>query len=464
MRPTLASLFHVLAGTRSSPTAGVPGRPAREMPSRLRVYIASVTLAYIAFQVMLLTGAWPEMTAHALGAAASLALLIALARAFPVRLTPKRKTIVDTAPAFAAVILLAPALAAIAGAVGMAAGEIRVRGRWFQVCFNASVSGLRIGAATLICRHLAGADAATAGKIPLRLPALLVATAVLYLVSALLVDIAAGLTLGQNPFQGWWAVQRRRLPHESVLLLIGVFGALPARDNPWLLPLLIVPAAIVRRSLQDSVPMKSETREALESLAEAVDLRHLRSADHSRRVAELARVIARRMDLSARDIGLVVDASRLRDVGEVALPPDLLASPARLTREQRDQLRSHTVIGADMVSRFADFAGCAPLILHHHDRWDGDGSADGLAGEQIPLGARIIAVAETYEALIAHRPYRDALSPEQARAELRRSAGTQLDPTIVEILLDLLGDRAASGASALVNRLASPSMPHGGGM
>lgn len=463
MPSQFASLVNVLTGHRQPASAGVPEKSGRLMPHRLRVYIAAVTGAYVVVQLLLAIGAWPEITAHAVGDAASLALLIAAARAFPVRLAPKRKTIVDTAPAFALALLVAPALAMLAGAIGMLAGEMRVRGRWFQACFNSAVSGLRIGAAAAAYRLFEGSSFTHDGLLTIDIAGMLAAAGLLYLISALLVDIAAGLTLGQNPFTGWWAAQRRKLPHESVLLMLGVFAALPARDNPWLLPLLIVPAAIVRHSLQDNVPMKSETREALESLAEAVDLRHQRSAEHSRRVAELARVIARRMELSSRDVALVVDAARLRDIGEVALPPDLLSSTARLTHEQREQLRRHSSIGAEMVGRFADFADCATLILHHHDRWDGLGSPGGLAGDAIPLGSRIIAVAETYEALIAHRPYREALAPEQAHEELRRSAGSQLDPRVVEVLFDLLGHEplAVSGGAL---RFVAQTLPRGGGL
>jgi HD-GYP domain-containing protein (c-di-GMP phosphodiesterase class II) len=278
--------------------------------------------------------------------------------------------------------------------------------------------------------------------------ALVLSAVALYLVSSALVDTAAGLTLGQNPFSGWWASHRRKLPHEGVLLSLGVFAAMPARDFPWVLPVLVVPAAIVRRSLQDGLNIKSEARETLESLAEAMDLRHHRAADHSRRVSELARAIARRIDLSSRDIELVTDAARLRDVGEVALAPDLLVSADLLTEEQRSEVREHSNIGARMVERFPDFADCAVLIRHHHERWDGWGAPDGLTGEAIPLGARIIAVAETYEALIASRPYREALSPTEARDELRALSGTQLDPKVVDVLLDMLGHETAAPARA----------------
>jgi hypothetical protein len=458
----LATLIQMFFGARPVNTAGVPSKPARAMPARLRLYIAGIGAAFLFALFTALVTISPEVTAHTVGTASGLALLIAMARAYPVRLAPKRKMSVDTAPALAAVLLLSPVLAMLAAAIGMLSGEIRARGRWFQALFNSAVSGLRVGAGALAYRAVAGMSMGGAEQRDIDPIALVFGALALYLVSSALVDTAAGLTLGQNPFRGWWESQRRKLPHEGVLLLLGVFAAMPARDYPWLLPVLVVPAAIVRRSLQDGLQLKSEARETLESLAEAMDLRHHRSADHSHRVSELSRAISRRMDLSARDIELVTDAARLRDIGEVALAPDLLVKLELLTEEQRAELREHSAIGARMVERFPDFADCAHLILHHHERWDGWGTPDGLTGQAIPLGARIIAVAETYEALIASRPYREALSPAQARDELRASAGTQLDPTVVDVLLDMLGHQTGSPSRAAVQFSPNTAVAGGG--
>lgn len=434
------------------------------MPTRLKLYLAAIGSAYALLQVSLLAWripvGWPTVAT-----AAGLSLLVALARMFPVQFAPKRKLIVDTAPCFAAALLLPPPLAMATAAVGMLAGEMRVRGRWFQAAFNTSVAGLRVVGASLIYRWAAGIPFRATGSFDVSAPALLAAAAVQYLVGTILVDLAAGLTLGQNPFSGWLQAQSRKVPTESVLFILGLVGALPAYEHPWVLPLLIVPGAIVRHSLQSGITVKSEAREALESLAQAVDLRHQRAADHSRRVAELARAIARRMELSPRDISLIADAALLRDIGEVALPPELLTTSRTLTDEERAELRRHAVIGAEMVARFPDLQDCAPLILHHHERWDGWGTPHGLTGEAIPLGARIIAVAETYEALIAPRPYREALTPAQARAELRRAAGSQLDPHVVNVLLELLGestDGTLGVATGVAVRLLPRSLPGGG--
>jgi len=449
--------------TLSRRGAIAPSAARRPVPLRLKMYIAVVAGGFTAGLVAALAVAPPVMTPAGVETMLGVALLVAVARAFPVHLAPKRKLIVDTAPSFAAAVLLPPPLAAAAAAVGMLGGEVRSRGRWFQAIFNASVSGARVGAAALVCRLITGTPLRSAQPAVVVGAALFLGAAVLYLVNSLLVDAAAGLTLGQNPFRGWWAAQARKLPYEAVLVLLGLFAALPARDEPWLLPLLLVPAAVVRHSLHDGLREASETRDALESLAEAVDLRHQRAADHSRRVAELARVIARRLALPSREVELIADAARLRDIGEIALAPDLLARAGSLTEEERAEVWRHAATGAQMIERFPDFAACAPLIRHHHERWDGWGQPDGLTGEAIPLGARVIAAADTYEAMIASRPYREAFTTSQAAEELRRCRGTQLDPRVVDVLLDILGhaspDHGARHAEP-VPPLASVRGPH----
>lgn len=428
---------HTLA--RRLPRLGrVAAPPARPVPVRLRWYVAAVSVGAALLVEAEFATIRPDLSRWTEQVSVGLVLMLFLARMFPVRMAPKRKVIVDTAPAFAAAIMLPPPLAATVGVTGMLVGELASGGRWFQALFNSALTGIKISVAALVFSLAAGELLTRDGDALIHIPALVAAAVAMHLTSTLLVDIAAGLTLARNPFSGWWAAQRRKAPVEVVLVLIGLFAALGARENPAVLPLLIVPAAIVYRSLRESVSERGETREALESLAQAVDLRHQRPVDHSRRVAERAATVARALGLSAEHVTLIADAARLRDVGEVTLPATAFRTSRPLTEEQRAEMRHHAQAGAEMVARFAAFASCAPLILHHHERWDGSGFPDGLAGDAIPFGSRVIAAAETWEAMMVPRPYRDALTRAGARAELRRAAGSQLDPAIADVLLGLL--------------------------
>ena len=169
---------------------------------------------------------------------------------------------------------------------------------------------------------------------------------------------------------------------------------------------------------------------AAASLAKAVDARDTYTGSHSERVSELAARVASRIGLDAEQVELTRLAGSLHDLGKLAIPEEILRKPGELTDSERLVLERHPMIGFRML----DSLGVDPVanvVLHHHERWDGAGYPDGLRGDAIPLGARIIFVADAYDAMTSDRVYRAKRSPEEAIAELERCSGTQFDPEIV---------------------------------
>jgi HD-GYP domain-containing protein (c-di-GMP phosphodiesterase class II) len=147
-------------------------------------------------------------------------------------------------------------------------------------------------------------------------------------------------------------------------------------------------------------------------------------------------MIAEELRLSDRDVDRVAVAALLHDVGkiyEVFAP--ILQKPGRLTEEEWEVMKTHPVLGADLVATVAHLRHAVPSIRGHHENWDGTGYPDGLAGERIPLGARIISVADTIDALLTDRPYRKRLTSQDVRAELVRCRGTQFDPRVCDVVL-----------------------------
>jgi diguanylate cyclase (GGDEF)-like protein/putative nucleotidyltransferase with HDIG domain len=180
-------------------------------------------------------------------------------------------------------------------------------------------------------------------------------------------------------------------------------------------------------------PDRAARYRAAASLAKAVDARDTYTGSHSERVSELAARLASRMGIDVEQVELTRLAGSLHDLGKLAIPEEILRKPGELTDTERLVLERHPQIGHRML----DSLGVDPVadvVLHHHERWDGAGYPDGLQGETIPLGARIIFVADAYDAMTSDRIYRPKLSSESALAELRRCAGTQFDPTIVSAL------------------------------
>jgi diguanylate cyclase (GGDEF)-like protein/putative nucleotidyltransferase with HDIG domain len=189
---------------------------------------------------------------------------------------------------------------------------------------------------------------------------------------------------------------------------------------------------------------------AAASLARAVDTRDAYTGSHSQRVAQLAGRIAEQMGLSAEQIELTRLAGSLHDLGKLAVPEEILRKPASLSEPERVVLERHPQIGFRMLESL----GVDPIadrVLHHHERWDGAGYPDQLAGEEIPLGARIIFVADAFDAMTSDRVYRRSLDHADAVAELERCSGTQFDPAIVQVFVETLADEFAGPAAVLAS-------------
>jgi diguanylate cyclase (GGDEF)-like protein/putative nucleotidyltransferase with HDIG domain len=177
---------------------------------------------------------------------------------------------------------------------------------------------------------------------------------------------------------------------------------------------------------------------AAQSLAKAVDARGVYGGNHSQRVAQLAVQIASRIGFSRQELELTRLAGSLHDVGKLALPEDVLRKPAPLTAPEWNVLQRHTRIGFQMLASIG-IDPVADWVLHHHERWDGTGYPDGLAGTEIPLGARIIFVADAYDAMTSVSLYRRRRSADDALAEIVCCAGTQFDPAVVDALAAEVG-------------------------
>jgi diguanylate cyclase (GGDEF)-like protein/putative nucleotidyltransferase with HDIG domain len=194
-------------------------------------------------------------------------------------------------------------------------------------------------------------------------------------------------------------------------------------------------------------PDRAARFRAAASLAKAVDARDTYTGSHSTRVAELGAWIAGQLGLDAEQVELTRLAGSLHDLGKLAIPEEILRKPGPLTPPERLVLERHSQIGFRMLESLG-VDPVAEWVLRHHERWDGTGYPDGLEGEKIPLGARIIFVADAYDAMTSDRSYRGRLTPQEAVAELERCAGSQFDPEIVAVFAREFGRTAAATVAA----------------
>ncbi len=174
------------------------------------------------------------------------------------------------------------------------------------------------------------------------------------------------------------------------------------------------------------------TIKSLAAILDTMDGNPPHSRSHTRLLADVALELADALGVSVEDRRSVHYAALLHDAGRVAVPDEILLKPTRLTGQERRIIQRHHVKGVELMRPLEILEPAIPIILYHHERYDGRGYPKGLHGEEIPLGARIMAVANAFEAMVCDRPYRDALSLEQAAQEIQRNAGTQFDPRVVE--------------------------------
>lgn len=180
----------------------------------------------------------------------------------------------------------------------------------------------------------------------------------------------------------------------------------------------------------------------VETLVRALQARDKYTSGHSNRVTRYALLIAERLGLGTREKHHLYLAAMLHDIGKIGIPDKVLNRAGDLTEEEMRMVRNHVTVGASMLKSLGEMHPIVPLILHHHEAFDGSGYPDGLKGDQIPLLSRILAVADTYDAMTSDRPYRRALSKQEAMSELTRCSGTTYDPAIVDMFLEILEDHA----------------------
>jgi len=213
-----------------------------------------------------------------------------------------------------------------------------------------------------------------------------------------------------------------------VYLYIGEFGVI----------LFFLPLMLARHSFQRFIDMRDVYLSTVQALAAAIDAKDPYTRGHSDRVTKYAVATARRMKLPEDQVEILQYVALLHDMGKIGIKDSILNKPGKLLEDEFAEIKKHPVIGAGIASEIKFLSKGAETVRHHHEWYNGSGYPDGLRGEDIPLGARILAVVDAYDAMTTDRPYRKALAQEEAVAELKRGSGTQFDPQIAEEFIAVL--------------------------
>lgn len=308
----------------------------------------------------------------------------------------------------------------------------------FSFILTASLASLAVG----LVGDFWSVTRAAAPSLPtehLRLLLLIaVAGGVYNVVNSLLTSAVIGMATGL-PFLYLVRVNSRNtgLSELGGTTVGGLFALIWTVEPVWT-ALLVLPAAVISRSLQYIRQLESETRSSIRSLAEIIDHRDPTTFDHSERVAVYAVALAHELELPEDVVEVIEQAAAVHDLGKVGVPDRVLLKPGPLTDSERATMWLHTEIGAQVLRNFQLFRAGSEIVLHHHESWDGTGYPGRLSGDAIPLGARVVAVADSFDAMTSGRPYRVPLSVDEALDRLRRGAGIQWDPTIVGAFIKVI--------------------------
>jgi HD-GYP domain-containing protein (c-di-GMP phosphodiesterase class II) len=324
-------------------------------------------------------------------------------------------------------------------AVAMLTTELIARREAKKLIFNVAELAAGTGIAGLAYHVMVGPDAG----IPLAsLHTLLAAvlSSLLYLATnALLFAIVVGIATGKSPVLMFIANTSNFLLQNVTLQSIAlILSSMPAL-SPWALVIILLPLFGPFIAMRGHRETLRQIQQTIEALADMVDRRDVTTAQHSERVAQYTQQIIDELgNIPITEAEAIVLAARIHDLGKIAIPDDVLLKPGRLDEEEYRLMRYHPVAGDEVLSKLSIYKASLGVVRHHHERYDGKGYPDGIKGEQIPLGARIVGVADTYDVITSDRPYHRARSVHEAIDELISCKGTQFDPMIVDAFIRVL--------------------------
>ncbi len=414
------------------------------MASKVRLLVLSTTAAAVLViaAVVLLFELHPEIQ----GVPGLIFWTVAtlLAGALPVILPRGTVVSVSAAPVMAAAFLGGPVAAVIVGAVGTTdIREVRGQVPWYGTVFNHASSVLAAVAAALVfdwtsaLGAAAGADPAIAG-----LAGAIAGGVALYAINWTLTVAAVSVRTEQSFRTVWaqdiFAVALTLMGLVPLAFLMALIFQLPGGVGWWATLLFVVPLLTTRIAFARYVETRELFEQTISALSKAIDARDPYTRNHSSRVSHIAEAMCRVMRLPEDEIERIKWSGLLHDVGKIGIRDHILLKEGPLDKAERILMNQHPTIGAEIVAPATQLSDEAPLIKAHHEWFNGSGYPDGIEATDIPLGARILTIADAYEAMTSSRPYRKTpLTHETAVEQLEKFSGIQFDPQIVPILVGL---------------------------
>jgi putative nucleotidyltransferase with HDIG domain len=356
----------------------------------------------------------------------------------PISMPNNDQLTVSFAVHISALILFGAPIAILSSTFANIVTDIIGRRGWKKMLFNISQYSVTIYCSWYVYHFL------RPGSGPLNLKAdffAMVLSCLTYVVvNFLLVSTVISLSQGTRWLRQLTNDVKLEMIHFATLVPVSLLIVILYNYEPLSTIILLLPLAMAHFSFDNYMTLRTETKNTIEVLADIIDKRDAYTAEHSFRVANYCEAIAHKLKLKQSDYETLITAARVHDLGKISVPDSILLKSQRLKPEERNVITDHAAIGFKILTNLRFYKSGAMFVHHHHERYDGKGYPNGLKGDKIPLGARIMAVADSFDAMTSDRPYRKAMGVEQALTEIIKNSGTQFDPKIVEVFVEIIND------------------------
>ncbi len=338
----------------------------------------------------------------------------------------------------ASILLFGAPAAALIEAVATMLSEVFIQRRAaVRIAFNVPLLILTVGLAGIVYESFG--PRWTSLESPRFLVPLLFCGLVYYMVNTVSISTVIGLSDGKNPFRVWKQNYMWNFFHILAFLPVAAIIALVyLKGGMWTVALFVVPLFLARYTFQLYIEMKEAHINTVSALTSALDANDPYTHGHSYRVSRYAMGLGRSMGLSSKDLEILEYSALLHDIGKIAIKKEILHKAGRLTEEEFKSLKAHPSTGADIVENLKFLKEAAVLVRHHHEQPDGKGYPEGLKGEEIPVGSRILLCADAYDAMTSDRPYRKGLSIDKVIEQFEKHKGTQFDLDVANLVIKMI--------------------------